>query len=102
MAAPKGAQGEDGACNVALFSSLEDSPFMRKQARVWQSSRSAMRGRAGAFGAERRRFCGVLTRSTPPQLSLLEEGVGDLRQRSALLTKARARGCGFAAPRSAR
>jgi hypothetical protein len=36
MAAPKGAQAEDGACNVALFTSLEDSPFMRKQARLLQ------------------------------------------------------------------
>jgi hypothetical protein len=33
---------------------------------------------------------------------LLEEGVGDLRQRSALLTKARVRGRSFAVPRSAR
>ena len=41
MAAPKGAQVEDGACNVALFSSLEDSPFMRKQARACETSSSA-------------------------------------------------------------
>ena len=58
----------------------------------------------------RRRFWGgkaaVLRRSNAvdptAQLSLLEEGVGDLRQRSALLTKARARGAAKPQPRSAR
>lgn len=74
--APKGAQ---------LFDNLEDSPFMRKQARA---RRAPGRGGTPCCTDRRLRHAPRLPRAVP-QLTSLEEGVSDLRERSAKLTKAR-------------